>query len=415
MSTGARKVTVVGAGIVGMAAAVNLQRDGHEITVVDRLAPGEGCSRGNAGVIAAGSFLPRSMPGTVRQVPGWLLDPHGPLFVRPLYAPCAVPWFLRFAAAGTDERVQATAAALHALNRNALADHTALAESIGAADLVRPVGAIKVYRSDAGFAGDALERRMKEQFGLRFDILEPADIYGIEPALAAGFKYGVLLPDDGHTPNPQRLVQAVAAHFSGAGGTVLRREVKGFHIGSDGPRRLLTDGGDVEFETLVIAAGAWSGRLAARLGSRVPLEAERGYHVSIAEPAIQPGLPIYDGENLIIASTHEGGLRITGIAEFAGLDAPPDYARARVLLALGRKLFPGLQAAEVSEWMGPRPSLPDSRPVIGRSPVHANVFYAFGHGHTGITGGPTTGRLVADLVADRPPAIDLQPFAVDRF
>ena len=410
-----RKITVIGAGIVGVASAINLQRDGHAVTLVDRGAPGEGASGGNAGVIVTGSFLPRSMPGTVKQVPGWLFDPKGPLFVRPLYAPCTLPWFLRFAAVGTAEKVETSAAALHSLNRTAMADHLDLAESAGAADLVRPVGTLKVYRTDAGFAGDAIERDMKEKFGFRVDVLGPDDIRHMEPALAPGFRHGVFLPDDGHTTDPHRLVQALAAHFEAAGGIVLRRDVRGFAMGPEGPTQIHTDGGVLDVDVLVVAAGAWSGRLAARLGSRIPVEAERGYHATIAGAGVRPSVPVYEMEAKIIATPQDGGLRITGISEFAGLDAPPDYARSRMLVGLGRRLFPGLETDQVSHWMGPRPSLPDSLPVIGRSPRHANVYYAFGHGHTGLTGGPTTGRLVADLVAGRTPSIDLAPFAADRF
>ena len=415
MEGNSRKVTVIGAGVVGMATALNLLRDGHQVTVVDREAPGEGCSKGNAGLIVAGSLLPRSLPGTVFQVPKWLLDPRGPLFIRPTYFPRVLPWFLRFATAGTAERVKAAAAAFYALHRDAMKDHMALARSIGAEELAKPAGYLKVYRTDAGFESDAFERQVKAEYGFKADILDPGEIHEFEPSLAPVYRHGVFQPDDGHTPNPWRLVRTLAEHFTTAGGTILRRDVRGVEAATEGAVRLQTDGGDLDAEVLVVAAGAWSGRLAARLGSPVPLEAERGYNATAEEPNVAPVHPVYDGDFKIIATPQEAGLRFTGIAEFAGLDAPPDYRRSRMLLEMGRKMFPGLEAAGVSEWMGHRPSLPDSLPVIGRSPRHANIFYAFGHGHTGVTASATTGRLIADLVAGRPPAIDLAPFAVDRF
>jgi D-amino-acid dehydrogenase len=415
MEGNSRKVIVVGAGVVGMASAVNLLRDGHQVTVVDREDPGEGCSKGNAGLIVAGSFLPRSLPGTIFQVPKWLLDPRGPLFIRPTYLPRVLPWFFRFAAVGTTERVKASAAAFHALHCDAMKDHISLAQSIGAEELARPAGYLKVYRTDAGFEGDAFERRVKAEYGFKVDILGPGEIREIEPSLAPVYRHGVFQPDDGHTPNPWRLTRRLAEHFTGAGGTILRREVRAIEAAAGESVRLQTDGGDLDSEMLVVAAGAWSGRLAARLGDAVPLEAERGYNATVEKPNVVPTRPVYDGDFKIIVTPQEAGLRITGIAEFAGLEAPPNYRRSRMLLEMGRKMFPELKVDRVSEWMGHRPSLPDSLPVIGPSSGHANVFYAFGHGHTGVTASATTGRLIADLVGGRPPAIDLAPFAVRRF
>jgi len=210
-------------------------------------------------------------------------------------------------------------------------------------------------------------------------------------------------------------VQRLAEGFQRDGGTVLRREVRDVEVGPDGPRRLRTDQGDIEVETLVVAAGAWSARLAARFGDRVPLESQRGYHVTVGEPGVAPRMPVMWAERKFMMTPMQPGLRFAGTVEFAGLEAPPDYRRARVLLQQGKEVFPDLSTSSVSEWMGHRPCLPDSLPVIGRSPRFGRVLYAFGHGHTGLSGAPTTGRVVADLVAGRPPALDLTPYRVDRF
>jgi D-amino-acid dehydrogenase len=247
------------------------------------------------------------------------------------------------------------------------------------------------------------------------DELDRSQIRQIEPALAPIFARAAHIPEHGHTLDPWRLVQRLAEGFQRDGGTVLRREVRDAEVGPDGPTRLHTDQGDMEVGTLVIAAGAWSARLAARFGDRVPLESHRGYHVTVADPGVEPRMPVMWAERKFMMTPMQPGLRFAGTVEFAGLEAPPDYRRARVLLEQGKEVFPDLNAGRTTEWMGHRPCLPDSLPVIGRSRRFRNVLYAFGHGHTGLSGAPTTGRAIADLVAGRPPALDVTPFRVDRF
>jgi D-amino-acid dehydrogenase len=210
-------------------------------------------------------------------------------------------------------------------------------------------------------------------------------------------------------------VQALADRFTRDGGVVLRRQVTGFEIGAEGTTHLKTDGGELEVETLVVAAGAWSHLLARQLGSRVPLESQRGYHVTVADPGVSPRLSIMWAERKFMTTPMAPGLRFAGTVELAGLEAAPDYRRARSLLEQGKRMFPELNSGNVSQWMGHRPCLPDTLPVIGRSPHFAETYYAFGHGHTGLSGAPMTGRLIADLVAGRPPTIDIAPFRVDRF
>ena len=186
-------------------------------------------------------------------------------------------------------------------------------------------------------------------------------------------------------------------------------------MGDGGPRRLFTDGGPLPVETLVIAAGAWSHRLTAQLGTRVPLEAERGYHLMLPRPGVALRIPLVDRDHNFTMTPMDCGLRLGGTAEFAGVDAPPDYRRARILLEHGRRAFPGLNGEGATEWMGCRPSLPDGLPIIDRSPRFANVFFAFGHAHFGLTEAPTTGKLIAEMIGGRPTSIDMTPFRVARF
>ncbi len=238
----------------------------------------------------------------------------------------------------------------------------------------------------------------------------------MEPALAPIFKAGMFVPDWGHVADPYRVVAGIAESFVRHGGTVLQARVVDVEIGPDGPSAARTDGGErLSFYQLVVAAGAWSARLAKPLGSKVPLESERGYHTTLPTPGVSVNRMLHSAEGGFVVTPMAMGLRLAGTVELGGLDLPPNEARAKVLVTRAKRFLPGLNAEGGSMWMGHRPSLPDSLPVISRSPRFANLFYAFGHGHLGLTEGATTGRLIASLAAGRDPGIDLTPFRVDRF
>jgi len=410
-----RSITVIGAGIAGMVTACYLKRDGHDVTVIDPVAPGEGCSKGNAGHISPGSCLPLAMPGVLRKVPGWLADPLGPMRIRWHYLPRAAPWLMRFVGMATAEKVEVTANALRALHAPVFGAYEPLVQHAGVEDLIIRSGQLYVYETAQGLEGDRVGWDMRRARGVEIQELDADAIQQLEPALAPIYRCGVYLPEHGFCRNPGRLVQALAEQFIRDGGTILGRTVTGFEIGPDGPRQLHTDAGDVEASDIVIAAGAWSHKLTAKLGDRLPLESQRGYHLEFATPGVNPVNTVASPERSFVATPMETGLRFAGTVEFAGLSAPPDYRRARMLQALGQRMFPGLASDGTSEWMGHRPTLPDSLPVIDRSTRFPSVYYAFGHGHTGISGSPVTGRIIADLVAKRPPEIDISPFRVDRF
>ena len=410
-----RNVSVIGAGIVGMACACYLKRDGHNVTVIDPLPPGEGCSKGNAGHISPGSCLPMAMPGVLRKVPGWLADPLGPVRIRWRYLPRAAPWLMRFAGMATREKAEVAADALRDLHAPVFEAYKPLIQHAGAEDLMVRSGQLYVYETKEGLEADRTGWEMRRLRGLDVQELDAGAIRQLEPTLASKFRYGVHLPEHGFCRNPHRLVQALAEQFIRDGGTVLRRTVTGFEIGTDGPRRLLTDDGEVATTDIVIAAGAWSHKLTAKLGDRLPLESQRGYHLEVAAPGISPLTTVTWPERNFVATPMETGLRFAGTVEFAGLSAPPDYRRAYMLEDIGQQMFPGLASGGTSEWMGHRPTLPDSLPVIDRATRFSSVYYAFGHGHTGVSGAPSTGRIIADLVAGRQPEIDISPFRSNRF
>jgi D-amino-acid dehydrogenase len=412
-------VVVIGAGIVGLACATYLQRDGRKVVIVDPGGPGEGASHGNAGGLNGSSIVPVAMPGVLAKVPHWLLDPEGPLSIRLRYLPQLLPWLYRFVRAGRPELVRAQARALRSLLAPTVDMHRALAASVGAADLIQRSGLLIVYRSDTSFAAEAEAYRLRADNGVKIDELSQDELRQIEPTLSPAYTRARFISENGYVRNPLRLSRALAEALVAGGGEIRRERAEGFGFADGKVEAVLTSAGRIPASAVVLAAGAHSKPLAARLGEKVPLDTERGYHAMIKAPEVAPRLPVMDAEAKFVATPMEDGLRMAGTVEFAGLEAPPDWRRARILLRHGQVMFPGLPSGvsedRVALWMGFRPSMPDSLPVIGPARRYPNAFLAFGHGHVGLIGAPMTGRVIADLVAGRPPAIDLAPFSAARF
>ncbi len=408
-----RRVAVIGAGIVGLSAALYLQRDGHRVTVFDPRGPGGGTSFGNAGGAVYTSCAPLALPGILQQVPAMLRDPLGPMVLRWRYLPRIAPWLIELVRASRPARVEAISVALAALHSGAPAAWRDLARQAGADDLLRPVGWFKVYETDAGFATSLPERELMTRRGIRFDVLNADELRQLEPGLAPIFRHGLLESNSDFVANPGRAIAHFAREFLAGGGRILEDEVTGFDLAA-APRRLRSAQGAHETDAIVLAAGAWSRGLARQLGARVRLDTERGYHLMLPGDGVRLGRPTRHGEQGFVLSPMETGIRITSQVEFAGLDAPPDFRRIRGLLPRVRRMLPGLKGDEQSIWLGFRPSLPDSLPVIGPAPDHEDIYLAFGHGHLGLTQGPVTGRIVADLVAGRDPGLDLAPYRPGR-
>jgi D-amino-acid dehydrogenase len=409
-----KSVVIVGAGVVGLAIAYHLRRDGALVTVVDRDPEGDKASFGNAGGIGVTEVIPASVPGLLWKVPGWLVDPLGPLAIRPAHAAKLIPWLWRFSRAGRPREVSRIAAALSALNARVYDDLLPmLAETNLAAELNR-MGALTVYESEAAYRRSGEEWSLKCRHGITSEFLSEADLRVMEPALGPIARCGVFTPQWSHINDPKRLVDGLRQWLQGEGVTIRAGAVRTVS-GVGSPAVELDDGSTVSTDAVVIAAGAWSAKLAARLGDRVLLESERGYNTTIPNPGIRLSREIIFAERHFVATPLTCGLRIGGAAEFGGLDAPANFKRSEALVKLASRYLPGLQRQDGVNWAGHRPATPDSLPVIGGSPRHPNVFYAFGHGHLGLTQAATTGRLVADLVQRRPTPIDITPYAISRF
>jgi D-amino-acid dehydrogenase len=408
-------VVVVGAGIIGVCCALYLLREGHRVILVDRGAPGEGTSFGNGSIITEEAVIPVQTPGMARQVPGMLRDPMGPLALRWSYLPQIAPWLWHFIRASTPERVEEVSIALRSLLKGALAAYDPLLEAAGIRDMIRRSGWVSVYETEAGFRSYEQKLELQRRRGVKLEVLQPEELRQLEPTLAPIFHRGVFYPDVAHTVNNFRFVTELAGTFERLGGEIRRQTVVGFEQDEDRVRSVVTEAGTVACSGVVIAAGAWSKALTTVLGSRPLLDTERGYHLTLPHAGAELRLPVYSTERGIVCTPLEIGLRIAGTVELGGLEAAPNWRRAEVLYRSASRWFPDLDRREESRWMGYRPSMPDSVPVIGRSPHHRNAIFAFGHGHIGLSLGARTGVLVAALLAERDPGIDMTPYRPDRF
>lgn len=409
-------IAVIGTGIVGACSAAWLQRDGHTITFIDPREPGEACSFGNAGSLSPSACLPVGMPGMWKKAPGWLLDPLGPLTIRWWYLPVVMPWLARFVSHSKPAEVVRIATAMRGLLAPIFEAYGPLLERAGAQDLVRRSGCLYVYSSRETANQWKWGMDLRRKLGVDLRDVEEDELVELEPDLRGKFRFGLLAPENGSTLDPSRLVKALHAQCVRDGAATLKASVTGFaRSGSRVKEVKLDTGATLACDGVVLAGGAWSGSLASKLGARIPLETQRGYHVTVASSNLKLRHTVMALEHNLMINPMAMGLRLAGSVEFAGLKAAPNYRRAGVLLDKGRDLFPHLDTSRTSEWMGHRPCLPDSLPVIGPATGTDNAWFAFGHGHVGMCGGASTGREIANLVAGRTPQVDLKPFRADRF
>lgn len=409
----ARRVAVIGGGITGVSAALFLQADGNDVTLYEPDEFGTGTSSGNAGVISLASCLPTAMPGVPGRVPSMLMDPYGPLSIRWRYLPKLTPWLLSFLANCRPERVRANAAAKSALLDLAHGAYDTLIRRADAELLISRHGMLKVYDSEESFERASFELEILRACGRRFQIVSPDEIRQLEPALAPKFARGLYFDDNSLIRHPGRLVARFAETFATEGGRVEKRRV--YRLTGSGPYRIRTEDGDfAESDIVVIAAGSWSARFARQLGARLLLDAERGYHVMLPQPEVPLNGPVALTAHSVFLSPMEHGMRLTTGVELGGNAAPPDYTRARRMIGRVAGSVIGFREEEQSVWLGFRPSTPSGVPYLGSIPGHPKAYVAAGGGHVGMTMGPVSGRIVADLVAGRDPGVDLTPYRVDR-
>ena len=408
-------VIVIGAGVIGLSAALALQARGLSVTVLDREGPAAGASAGNAGAFAFSDILPLASPGILRQAPKWLLDPLGPLSVPPAYALRIAPWMWRFWRACAPARVAQSTAAQTALMDLSKAELEPFLTATGTRPMLRKDGNLQVYETEAEFAAALPGWQIRADHGIAFAHMTADEMAALQPGLSRQFIRGTFTPGWYSIADPRIYTLALADRLRAQGGQIDRAEVVALRPRSDGVDVLLTGGGIRQAGQVVLAAGAHSHLIARSLGERIPLETERGYNTTLPVDAFDLRVQVTFGGHGFVVSRLSTGIRVGGAVELGGLRLPPDFRRSDAMLQKAQRFLPGLQAEGGTRWMGFRPSLPDSLPAIGASRATPRVIHAFGHGHLGLTQSAGTARLVADLVTGAPPALNLTPFLPQRF
>ncbi len=410
------EVVVVGAGIVGACTALQLQRGGARVTLLDPLPPGSETSYGNAGLVSVDSCIPISLPGMVWQVPGWLMDTDGPLAIRPAHLPAAMPWLLKWLWAGRRESVLRASVLLHELHRPALKEYRSLLGEDAFADLIKLTGQLHLWgKNGKPSAADRLVGEIRQRQGIHVTGLDAEALAQRVPALTKDLKQGISFDNHAFCINPQRLAQTLVRRFQEFGGELMHEKVQRIEALDGGRWRLWTNAASREAEQVVVAAGAYSKDLLAPLKVALPLEVERGYHVELPDPGVTLGLPFIDKDRAVAVTPMENGLRFAGTVEFAGLRHPANPQRIDALLKAAKAMFPGIRTNGAKTWLGFRPSTPDSVPIVGPVAGCPGLILACGHGHTGMTGAPMTARLVAHHVLGTPVEVNPQGYRLERF
>jgi D-amino-acid dehydrogenase len=408
-------VIVVGAGVVGLSAALALQARGRTVTVLDREGPAAGASAGNAGAFAFTDILPLASPGILRKAPKWLLDPLGPLSVPPAYALRIAPWMYRFWRACAPSRVAASTRAQTALMDLSKAELEPFLAATGLLTMLRKEGNLQVYETEAEFRASLPGWQARSDHGIDFRHMDPDEMAEVQPGLSPRFIRGTFTPGWYSVTDPRDYTLALAERLRAHGGEVNQGEVVALTPDGAGVTLTLAGGQTRRAARVVLAAGAHSHLLARDLGERIPLETERGYNTTLPGDAFDLRTQVTFGGHGFVITRLASGIRVGGAVELGGLDLPPNFRRSEAMLKKAQSFLPGLRPDGGVQWMGFRPSLPDSLPAIGKARASARVIYAFGHGHLGLTQSAGTARLVADLVTGTPPAIDMTPFSPQRF
>lgn len=420
-SNNKKTVAIIGAGIIGINCAAELQARGYQVTILDKLAVGEGCSKGNAGHFATEQVFPLAEASLLWQLPKFLLDPLGPMSLSPRYFPKALPWFLKFMTNMFSSKRIKNSAALKILNEKAIDYYKSLFKKANVEHLLITKGSLLVFESSSKTSAEKCFKSYRDA-GVKVKLLSRQQVLLLEPNLSDKVQHALYFTEVGHTSSPYQVCLAIAKYSYELGAKFQQFNVN--HIEhSEKSVNVIGDDKTLNFDHVIIATGAWSKQLLSPLGYQLPIEAERGYSIDLPESTTQPRLtrPVASADRKFIITPMSHGLRLAGTVEFAGLKQKANMKRATMLYQHAKQLLtqipPLEENAEGSKncWLGFRPSLPDSLPVIGKAPNHQNITFALGHQHLGLTLGAITGKLVGQMMDQQPTEIDIKPFCISRF
>lgn len=411
-----RSVIIIGGGIVGVCNALALQRAGHKVTLIDRQQPGRETSYGNAGILSESSVVVLNNPSLLKTLPKLLLSGSKGLRYSPLFVMRRLGWFVRFLAKCTPAKTRAAAVALRALQLVSLAAHKDWIKEAGAGDLLRQAGWLKVFRSEAAYNAYAKEMKLMAEVGVKFTIYEREQIRQLEPGLNPIYCRAVLMDETCSISSPADLTDAYMAMFLANGGTECRGNVTGLSKEDGQWAVTLADGTILKGDDVVVAAGAWSAEVAAWLGYDIPMAWERGYHMHLqAGTGPELGRAVHDVDSGFVMAPMRQGIRITSGVELVDRDAPKNFSQIKTAVADAKMGYEMTAELDDEPWMGRRPTLVDSLPIIGPAPRHSGLWFNFGHQHIGLSMGPGSGQAIAAMMDGKAPPLDVTPFSAERF
>ncbi|MBL1404606.1 MAG: amino acid dehydrogenase [Hyphomicrobiales bacterium] len=408
-------VIVIGAGVVGMSCALALQKRGLSIKILERKTIASEASFGNAGAFAFSEILPLAKPSLFLKAPKWLLDPMGPLSIPPAYALKVMPWMLRFLRSAFSDKFNKSVVGQASLMKFCESTIEGHIDNVGANNMLRHEGQLQLYESERQWLAERECWQIWERHGIEFEHLHSAEeIANLQPGVSSRFTHGTFTPAWRSIRDPFVYTKHLAKVFLEHGGIIGYENVSDLEHYPDYVC-VVAEHKKYSAKHVVIAAGAWSHKLAKMLGENIPLETQRGYNTTLSSGAFDLKMHLTFPEHGFVVSKIGDGIRVGGAVEMGGLKLPPNYKRSEFMLDKAKRFLPELNSENGTQWMGFRPCLPDSLPVIGSAKNACNVIYAFGHGHLGLTQSAGTGELVSELVMGLKPSIDLTPFSARRF
>ncbi|MEM9330523.1 MAG: FAD-binding oxidoreductase [Pseudomonadota bacterium] len=408
-------VTIVGAGIVGICSALSLLERGFSVRMIDRGEPGQETSFGNAGVISPWSFIPQSLPGVWRNIPAWLLNQDGPLRFHMSVLPKLLPWFFRFYKNCNPDDAQRISDSMEILTASSVDLFKKHLKGTGHENLIADAMYVHAFRNPKKANLNSIDYKIRREKGADIRMIGAQELREIEPALSPDFSAAILIKGQSRALAPGKIGFVLSEKARKSGAIFVKSEVEKLVSQVSGGWCVRASSGDFLSKKVLVSAGAWSTKLLESLGFRVPLMAERGYHIQLPEPQLSLNNSVMDVENKIVASSMLDGLRVAGTSEFAPIEAPPDEKRFESLQRLTQRMLPDVNLERKTTWMGCRPSFPDSLPIIGRLPISEGLYGAFGHSHYGLMMAPKTGELVAELISGTNSNYDISAFSAERF
>ena len=408
-------ILVIGSGVIGLFCAYTLQKNGFQVTIFDKYEPGLQCSFGNAGAITPNYALPNAAPGAFKNIPKWLFTKYGPLSIDPLYFPKLLPWLYLFLKQCSKKNTDYNIKSLLNLHFESLSEYEKILNEIDLDLLLKKTSCIHVYKTEKQFNKSYNLWKMLDSNGVNLSILNCKELKSEEPNISDDYKIGVKLSNSGLIKDPYFLCKKLFDSFLKIGGKFYINEVKDIISKSNKKIEIITYNDSFSFNKCVVTAGAWSKHIINSLNIKIPLESERGYHVNTSYKRDGPLNVVMESNYKFMATPLENGTRFAGTAEFSGLTKPPNYNRSSNLKYLSKQMYPNLKFENTNEWMGQRPSFPDSKPIIDQYPHNKNIILSFGHGHRGLVGAPITSKIVLNFIKNNKQNINVEPFSLNRF